>query len=240
VIGDERPDLVLSSGFLAFGRHIGFLRGLEAAGVVHDGIVGTSSGSIVGALYAAGHGTREIEALVETFRRPILKLRPHRRPLVGLFSMRSLVAFLRPLLPPRIEDLSRPFAVGVMDAGGAHRLLTRGPLPEIVAASSAVPRLFAPVKVDGEDFRDGGAVDRLGIAAWRRWRPHKTAIVHRVARTLGVDTAERLDDLVVIDSAPSGASLFSLGDLKAQIEESERRTRAALEAAAAPKRRASA
>jgi predicted acylesterase/phospholipase RssA len=240
VIEGERPDLVLSSGFLAFGRHIGFFRGLEAMGVEHDAIVGTSSGSIVGALRAAGHGTREIEALVEEFRRPILKLRPHVRPLVGVFSMRSLIGFLRPLLPPRIEDLSRPFAVGVMDARGRHRLLTRGPLPEVVAASSAVPRLFAPVNVDGEEFRDGGAVDRLGVAAWRSWRPGKTAIVHRVARTMGVDARDPLNDLVVVDSAPSGASLFSLGNLKAQIEESERRTRAALEAALAPRRRATA
>jgi predicted acylesterase/phospholipase RssA len=240
VIGGDRPDLVLSSGFLAFGRHIGFFRGLEAMGVEHDAIVGTSSGSIIGALHAAGHATTEIEAMVEEFRRPIWKLRPNARPLVGLFSMRSLVAFLRPLVPARIEDLSCPFAVGVMDASGAHRLLVEGPLPEAVAASSAVPRLFAPVEVSGEAFRDGGAVDRLGVAAWRRWRGDRAAIVHRVARTMGVDARDRLDDLLVVDSDPSGASLFSLGDMKAQIEDTERRTRALLETVKPSRRLASA
>jgi NTE family protein len=240
VIEGARPDLILSSGFLAFGRHIGFFRGLEAMGVEHEAIVGTSSGSIVGALYAAGHRPREIERMVGEFRRPIWKLRPHVRPLVGVFSMSSLVAFLRPLLPPRIEDLSCPFAVGVMDAAGRHRLLVEGPLPEAIAASSAVPRLFSPVKIGSERFRDGGAVDRLGVAAWRLWRPDRSAIVHRVARTMGAEKSDDLDGLVVVDSAPSGASLFSLGDLATQIAESERRTRAVLEVTAPLRRRASA
>ena len=118
MIPGARPDLILSSGFLAFGRHVGFLRGLEAAGIDFDAVVGTSSGSIVGALYVAGHSPRAIEAMLEEFRRPILKLRLHARPLHGVFSMGSLIAFLRPRLPARIEDLPRPFAVGVMDADG--------------------------------------------------------------------------------------------------------------------------
>lgn len=238
MIPGARPDLILSSGFLAFGRHVGFLRGLEAAGVDFDAVVGTSSGSIVGALYVAGHSPRAIEAMLEEFRRPILKLRLHARPLHGVFSMRSLISFLRPRLPARIEDLPRPFAVGVMDADGRHRLLVDGPLPEAIAASSAVPRLFAPVRVGDAHYRDGGAVDRLGVAAWRKWRGPRDAIVHRVARTLGAVTVDELDDLVVVDSPPSGASLFSLGDVAAQIREGEARTKAALMEAFADRVRA--
>jgi predicted acylesterase/phospholipase RssA len=38
-------DLILSSGFLAFARHVGVLKVIEEKGIVVDGICGTSSGA---------------------------------------------------------------------------------------------------------------------------------------------------------------------------------------------------
>ena len=47
-------DLVLSSGFLAFARHVGVLRAVERSGQDVTGVCRTSSGALVGALWAAG------------------------------------------------------------------------------------------------------------------------------------------------------------------------------------------
>lgn len=214
-------DVVLSSGFLAFARHIGFLSALEARGLRAEAVVGTSSGSMVGALWLAGLGEH---ALVEELgaTAPLLRLAPSTRPWRGLLDMRPVVRRLRARLPARIEDLSRPFAVGVMNERGEHELLTRGPLAEAIAASCAMPTLFRAVVVEGVAYRDGGAVDRLGLDAWRRWRPGQRAVAHWVERTAGREVETGLSDVFVVRSPRSRARLWSLGDFRAQLEESRR------------------
>jgi NTE family protein len=58
-----RVALVLGSGGPRGFAHIGVLKVLDDAGVRPDIIVGSSVGSMVGALYAAGMSAREIEKL---------------------------------------------------------------------------------------------------------------------------------------------------------------------------------
>ena len=65
----EKPSklvLVLSGGGARGVAHVGVLRVLEELHIAPDLIVGTSMGSIVGGLYAAGWSPDEIEELVET------------------------------------------------------------------------------------------------------------------------------------------------------------------------------
>lgn len=45
--------------------------------------------------------------------------------------------------------LLQDFAVGVVCQDGRYRLIDSGPLPEAVAASAAIPFIFAPVNVPG-------------------------------------------------------------------------------------------
>ncbi len=212
------PDLLLSSGFLAFARHIGVLQALLAAGRSVDAVVGTSSGAMVGALFAAGHSPEAISALVAG-RRPLGLMRPSLRPWRGLCRLDPLIGFLSANLPERIEDLPRPFAVGVIDRTGRHHLLTRGGLAQAVAASCAMPHVFAPVEVDGVPYADGGAADRLGLDAWRAFRPGRAAIAHEVARTAGRDLQADRSGVWTIATPRSGASFWSLGDVVGQIAE---------------------
>jgi len=210
------PDLLLSSGFLAFARHIGVLRALEEAGQPVNAIVGTSSGALVGALRAAGLPSTAIERAVLA-RPPWRYLGPHAALWRGLFTMDPLRVWLADQLPPRFEDLPCPFAVGVTGPGGRHRLVSSGPLPDAVAASCALPWFFVPIRLGGEALSDGGASDRLAIDAWRRWRPARRAIVHLVERTAGREAPADLAGCVLVETPRSGASFLSLGDVPAQI-----------------------
>ena len=63
---DGKLVLVLSGGGARGFAHIGVLRVLEEMHIAPDLIVGTSMGSVVGGLYAAGWSPDEIELLVET------------------------------------------------------------------------------------------------------------------------------------------------------------------------------
>lgn len=221
-------DLILSSGFLAFARHAGFLAALEARRVPIEAIVGTSSGALVGALWAAGHAPAAIMAeLAEG--RPLSKLRWSLTPWRGVFRLDRVVAQLARLLPPTFEDLPRPLGVGVVDGQGTHHLITSGPLPEAVVASCAMPYVFERIRVGEAPYFDGGAVDRLGLDAWRRWRgAGRTAIAHHVQRTRGVDVATDLAGVTVVKTPRSGASFWSLGDWRSHMQEAQAITDAAL------------
>jgi hypothetical protein len=91
-----------------------------------------------------------------------------------------------------------------------------------------MPGIFGPITIDGVPYRDGGAKDRLGIEAWRTWRSGRTALVHHVQKTAGVEVACDLSGLTVVKTPRSRASFFSLGDFDLQADEARRITEAAL------------
>lgn len=168
-------DLVLSSGFLAFANHAGFLQAVDDAGLRDSvrGVMGTSAGALAGSLYAAGLSPAQLSRELRRVA-PVRYLRPSLRPWRGLASLDGVVERLRDLLPATFEELEMEFAVGVVDAStGRHIVVDSGPLPEAVAASAAIPCVFAPLSIPGAaggPFADGGIVDRTGLSAWRESR----------------------------------------------------------------------
>ncbi|GMH33314.1 hypothetical protein BSKO_01148 [Bryopsis sp. KO-2023] len=166
-------DVVLSSGFLAFAKHSGFLKAVHESDLKVKGVMGTSAGAYTGSLYCAGYSPDVIGQLL-CGDPPIERLRLNWQFWNGLISLEAVVERLEELLPPTFEELDREFAVGVMDCEGCHRMINSGPLPEAVAASGAIPLLFAGVDIPGREednpFKDGGSVDRIGLKLWRNHR----------------------------------------------------------------------
>ena len=240
------PTVVLSSGFLAFARHIGVARACQRAGLTPRRLSGVSSGALIGAMWAAGASPEDMLGLV-TESAPLRSLRPRfffGRGGPGLFSLDALVERLARRLPARIEDLPVPFSVGVVRREGATcHLVERGPLPEAIAASCAMPWIFGPRFVDDHACVDGGARDRLFLRPLLERHPSAQTLVHLVASSApgrearGAVVAEQLawaesrTALRVVHTPRSGASFFSLGDVAAAVALAERRTLEALESA---------
>lgn len=225
----NRVDLVLSSGFLAFAEHTGFLAGVEEAGLEVQGLCGTSSGALVGALWLSGMTARQV--LEETTRTvPLGQLSLNLRVWEGLFTMGAVVEQLRQHLPPRFRDLELPLGVGLTSPLGDPVLMTRGPLPEAVAASCAVPTVSTPVVIGGIPYSDGGSADRLFLDPWREYRPCDHYLVHLVERSLGKPGEPDLSQVTVVRSPRSGAQLWHLGDVAARFERSRQLTLRAVEA----------
>lgn len=252
-------DVVLSSGFLAFANHAGFLKvrgperggkgarmreagltrehtarrgptqAVEDAGLEVCGVMGTSAGALSGSLYAAGYSPEEVAKELSRVQ-PIRLLDPG-RPWRGAMSMRRVVERLRHVLPETFEELPLDFACGVVDAHGNHRIIDSGPLPEAVAASAAIPVLFEPVEIPGQQggpFIDGGKADRVGLKQWRARRKANgteppDALVHLIARSSpfsGADDVERMGEsrVVTVRCAKSGQQLWDLGAFDEQME----------------------
>jgi len=242
-------DLILSSGFLAFANHSGFLAAVEEAGMHVQGVMGTSAGALAGSLYCAGYTPRQVAR--ELSRQPPIKLlRPSVDPWNGFFSLDGVVERLKDLLPPTFEDLRTEFAVGVVSAvDGKHVLIDSGPLPEAVAASAAIPLLFQPVHLPGysrlnllSPFKDGGCVDRVGLQSWRERRQKQAegdsqlvppALVHVIGRSSPFsgfdDVYSRPEEgIFVLKSPQSGVSLMSLGDFEGQMDACQTRVQPTL------------
>ena len=224
----KSPDIILSSGFLCFSSHAGALQALEAAGLTdsQSAVVGVSSGALAAAMLASGRGAADIGEQLSA-QRPIKLVRPTITPWRGLCSTRALERRMRELLPATFEELERPLALGVFEAGTTKaELITSGDLPRAVAASCAVPFIFAPVKSGGRRLADGGAVDRTMTAAWRSWRPGRQAVVHLICREEYIDAdtfsprdgIDSTDGLTLVRTARAKASFLSLGDFDLEVE----------------------
>uniref|UniRef100_A0A7S0WPM6 Patatin n=1 Tax=Chlamydomonas leiostraca TaxID=1034604 RepID=A0A7S0WPM6_9CHLO len=245
----EKVDLILSSGFLAFANHSGFLQAVEEAGLRVGGVMGTSAGALAGSLYCAGYKPHEVaEHLSST--PPISFLRPSLAPWRGgLLSLDGVVERLRELLPATFEELNMELAVGVVTADGRHQLIDSGPLPEAVAASAAIPFVFQSVDIPGHTqrnpYKDGGVVDRIGLAAWRDRRRSQLkaaglnparvppALVHVISRSSpfsGFDDVGALSEpqVCVVRSPKAGVNFFSLGDFEGHMSASRQRARPVL------------
>mmetsp|Transcript_20160 Transcript_20160/g.36221 ORF Transcript_20160/g.36221 Transcript_20160/m.36221 type:complete len:797 (-) Transcript_20160:1681-4071(-) len=194
--GEQVFDIVLSSGFLAFAHHSGFLKAIEESGVKIGGVMGTSAGALTGSLFCAGYSADEVAAHLSK-ERPALMLRPSLSPWKGgILTLSGVVERLRDLLPPTFEELKLEFAVGVVTADGRHFVIDSGPLPEAVAASAAIPFVFEGVDIPGlrplGPFKDGGVVDRVGLKAWRNRRRAQIARVHgREVTLVGLNSSEK-------------------------------------------------
>lgn len=163
---NDRPTLglVLSGGAVRGAAHLGVLAVLDEAGIRPDLVVGTSVGSAVGALYAAGQRPEALLDLLEpvSWRSLVeLSLTSGR----SLFGTAGFERYLRERLERRsFEELALPFRAVACDLlSGEAVALGEGDVVEAVLASCALPGLFPPVERDGRLLVDGGVVDNLPL-----------------------------------------------------------------------------
>ena len=228
IVKEVDVDVILSSGFLAFASHIGFLRALEEADLPITGVCGTSSGALVGALWVSGMSTQAIEK--ELFQaKPISHISFHPYIWHGLFSLRKLVTRLQNIAVEQLKDTTIPFGVGVCTLDWTPQIKLNGPLAEFVVASCSIPYLFSSVCIDGVRYCDGGAGDRVGAKAWKLLRKPQQSIIHLVQRSRGVNKEEGIEGSLVVRSPRSGASFFDFKDYQARIERTRQATHKVLQ-----------
>ncbi len=148
--------LALGGGAARGFAHIGVIKALEAQGIVPDIVVGTSAGSVVGALYASGMSGFDLQKVALQMEEEMVAdwTLPDR----GVLKGEALQAFINQKVSNRtIQQMPKPLGVVATDLqSGALVLFRRGDTGMAVRASSAVPGMFQPVEISGRDFVDGG------------------------------------------------------------------------------------
>lgn len=159
--------LVLGGGGCRGYGHLGVLRVLERSALKPDLVVGSSAGSLVGALYAAGLSVDAIERLGA--RLSPNTLRDWVFPRLGIFSGSGIARFVRAQIGERqIESLPTRFAAVATDLrSGAAVILDQGEVGVAVQASSSAPGLLEPVKLGGRLLVDGNLAAPVPVRAAR-------------------------------------------------------------------------
>lgn len=180
----KRVGLALSAGGPRGIAHLGVLQALTEAGVAISAVAGTSVGSYVGGLFAAGVPLSQIGRFWEEmgFRQTARFLLPT-FPWRGWSTGEELRRALRAVVgEQRIEDLPIPFAAVATDLRSGQPVAIRhGSLADAIRASLSVPGLFVPVEVTGRTLVDGGVVHPLPVD---------------VVRELGAEVVVAVDVLV--------------------------------------------
>ena len=183
--------LALGGGAARGFAHVGVIAVLEEAGLKPQILVGTSAGSLVAALYATGKTSAQLqqtalnmeEVAITDWMLPIFGR--------GMFRGEALARYVNELTANRlIENMVIPLGIVATDLNSGQAVLfQKGDTGTAVRASSAVPAVFVPVRINGRDYVDGGLVSPVPV---------------RFARQMGADVVVAVDI-----SSPPEANLAS-------------------------------
>ncbi len=171
--------LVLGGGGSKGIAHLGVLKVLEENKIPIDLIVGCSVGSAIGALYSDNPNSDELkEKLIKLKRDDLLDLSIEdsfralfslRGPIRGYYYQKFLLDNLK---TKDLESLKIPLVVATTDINTNNLYAIRtGPIVPAVHASSAIPPLFAPVRIYGKTLIDGGVKAPVPVKVAKQYGP---------------------------------------------------------------------
>jgi NTE family protein len=160
--------LVLGAGAAKGFAHIGVLKVLESNKIPVHMIVGTSAGSFVGALYAYGFSSFELQKLSFAIEKnDIIDLTVPDR---GFIKGEKVEGYINHILRDTpIEKLRIPFyAVATDIQNGSEVVFGSGNTGTAVRASCSIPGVFIPPVISGRMYVDGGVVSPVAVDAAKK------------------------------------------------------------------------
>ncbi len=196
VVPPPRIALVLGGGAAKGFAHVGAIKALESQSIRPDIVVGTSAGSLVGALYASGYDGFELQRVALEMTESMVSdwSLPNR----GFFRGEALQEFVNRNVQNRtIEKLPRKLAIVATDLGSGEAIVfERGDTGMAVRASSSVPGVFQPVKIGTREYVDGGLVSPVPVKAARALGADIVIAVDISARPLPTPLSGTIDVLL--------------------------------------------
>lgn len=175
--------LALGSGGSRGIAHIGFLQALDEEGIKPDFVAGCSMGAVVGGGYASGLTPEELKKMVFSLKKhELFDLTPNPISHMGLLRSKKLYELLKKRLKKsNIEEFDIPFKCVATDLlSGTVHVFESGDAATAIQASSSVPALFRPVKLEDKLLVDGGCLCRVPV---------------RIVKEMGADVVIAVDVL---------------------------------------------
>ncbi len=157
----------LSGGFIKGFAHLGVIQALLEYDIKPDIISGVSAGALAGIFYADGY---EPYRAVECFAgQKFMNFTTLGIPKAGFFKLNDFIDFIRSnIRARRLEELKTPLLITATDLdNGKCVQFKKGDIAERIAASCCIPVMFAPVKIEGTNYVDGGIFMNLPVSTIR-------------------------------------------------------------------------
>jgi len=151
--------LALGSGGPKGLSHIGVIKVLERNNIPIDFIAGSSIGACIGGFYAVNKSMKNIEeiALPHNWRQMLsLFLDPSLHQ--GLVSGKKIQNFFESIIGKiHFKELKTPLSVVATDIKtGKAIIINEGEVAQAIRASSSIPLIFIPIKLNNRMLADGG------------------------------------------------------------------------------------
>lgn len=172
----KKVTLVLGGGGMRGIAHIGVLKAMHRLGIHVDEVIGTSIGSVIGALYAGGLTTDDMEKIIgDLSKREYFKLNLLRFFLRGgrsasIYKGENFHGFLRRALPVQeFGKMKLPFFCNAISLETGTNVFWGLPhlddiaVADAVYSSCALPGIFEPLERQGQHWIDGGIGDACAI-----------------------------------------------------------------------------
>ena len=209
--------LVLSGGGFRGIAHVGVIRALEEFGIIPSHIAGTSSGAIVGALYAAGLSYAEIMKFLKKVN--IFSIYKYARNKPGFVDSEKFYEEFSKVFPrDNFNSLKIPLIVTATDIlEGTLKTFNKGQLIRPILASAAFPGVFTPVKIGNSHYIDGGTLNNFPVDLIRHECETLLGVYVNPFRKVSIDELKHsynvLERAYQIRSANNSVSKFSDCDI---------------------------
>lgn len=220
---DENGKIIKRKGLklgIAFGGgalrgigHIGVIKALEELGIEADYVSGTSVGSVVGSLYAAGYSSAQMidelkKLRVKDIRDSKLIWRPS--------NSENIEVMLKNIFGKDLvfSELKIPLTIVAVDIKtGTETKITSGSVARASSGSCAVPGIFSPVVYEHMHLVDGGLLNNVPADVVRNMGSDVVIAVD-VNRGRGAGT----DSLKIIDVLKSSLGIIMQFNVEAKVE----------------------
>lgn len=159
--------LILSGGASLGLAHIGIIEFLEEQRLLPSEIIGTSIGSIIGALYAIGNTSETIkEKLKDLETKNLFEIKYFQ----GKIEYKKAKLFLKEIFyNKKMSDAKIPLKIIATNLkNGKKKIFTNKDnllIYDVIMASIAIPGIFTAKRINHEFFIDGGVSSNLPIEA---------------------------------------------------------------------------
>ncbi|TGN19980.1 patatin-like phospholipase family protein [Leptospira idonii] len=229
--------LCLKSAFFGFFAHAGFVRGLQEIGFKPAIVTGSSSGAMIGAIYASGADMADFESLLlglkkndfwegNSFTQLGRLIKKGINGYSGVLTGKATRNLLYPYLGnKKFSDLPLQLGIAVSNLTKNRReLITEGNVLDAVMASIAFPFLYEVQKVKEDEFLDGGigdgepikelildsSIDRIVIHQINNNRPLSNNIIKRAFDASVQIIETETEDLKTLLAKEKGKKLIRL------------------------------
>jgi predicted acylesterase/phospholipase RssA len=233
-MSQKQVHLLCSSGGVRCYSYIGAYRALLKAGYTVSGVSASSMGSVIGLLFCMGLSPQQVEEKILTYsikkylrKRYWIKQYGLRRYPHAMYHHPDYATLLKDFTgsDPELKDLPIPYSTLALDLNKQELLsINRDTHPgwkasELLSIATAIPPMFAPVKVDDMLLIDGGIASESPGWVAAAESEGRTVVIFKTSAGLPGSNKKGFSRFIgaMIQSAAAATDAFSIQQMPASV-----------------------